>query len=204
MERVVAYIDGFNLYNGLSDRGWRHYLWLDLRKLADSLMVDGQQLVAVKYFTARVGKPPASVKRQSTFIDALEAQGGLEIIYGKCNYNSESCKGCGREWTRREEKKTDVAIAAHMMRDAFRDAVDTALVLSGDTDLIPAIQIIQAECPGKRVVVACPPKRVTAELNKAADDWFKIDEKNFADSQLPAMLSGADGYPLVQPTDWTY
>jgi hypothetical protein len=34
VERVVAYIDGFNLYRGLKDDHQRKYLWLDLQTLA--------------------------------------------------------------------------------------------------------------------------------------------------------------------------
>ena len=49
MERVIAYIDGFNLYYGISDKGWRRYLWLDLAALTRSLLVPGQQLAATKY-----------------------------------------------------------------------------------------------------------------------------------------------------------
>ncbi len=31
MERVKAYVDGFNLYHGLKARHGRKYLWLDLQ-----------------------------------------------------------------------------------------------------------------------------------------------------------------------------
>jgi len=30
MDRAIVCIDGFNLYFGLCDKGWRRYLWLDL------------------------------------------------------------------------------------------------------------------------------------------------------------------------------
>jgi len=52
MDRVIAYIDGFNLYFGLRDKGWRRYLWLDVQKLSTNLLKPGQQLVFTKYFTA--------------------------------------------------------------------------------------------------------------------------------------------------------
>ena len=38
MERVNAYIDGFNLYFGLKSKGWRRYYWLDLR----ALVIEGE------------------------------------------------------------------------------------------------------------------------------------------------------------------
>ena len=53
-QRVIAYIDGFNLYFGLKAMGWRRYYWLDLFKLSRNLLKTNQELVAVKYFTARI------------------------------------------------------------------------------------------------------------------------------------------------------
>ena len=59
MKRVVVYIDGFNLYYGLRDAGWRRYYWLDLRRLSENLLRPDQRLVLVRYFTARVFLGPA-------------------------------------------------------------------------------------------------------------------------------------------------
>ena len=67
MDRVVAYIDGFNLYFGLkADRG-RKYLWLDLQALIDSLLLPGQELREIKYFTARLRDDPDGGRRQATY-----------------------------------------------------------------------------------------------------------------------------------------
>src|ERR1700722_4518226 len=86
-EQVAVYIDGFNLYFGLVDKGWRQYLWLDLCAMCESLLKPTQELVAAKYFTTRVGWPPESVERQATYLDALAATGGIEIIYGNFIWN---------------------------------------------------------------------------------------------------------------------
>ena len=29
MERIVAYIDGFNLYYGMKEKGWKYFYWLN-------------------------------------------------------------------------------------------------------------------------------------------------------------------------------
>ena len=29
--RLIAYIDGFNLYFGLKEKGWKRYYWLDMK-----------------------------------------------------------------------------------------------------------------------------------------------------------------------------
>ena len=41
-KRVVAYIDGFNLYYGLKTSDMRRFLWLDLPCLAKSLIREDQ------------------------------------------------------------------------------------------------------------------------------------------------------------------
>ena len=52
--RVITYIDGFNLYFGLKDSGYRRYYWLDVERLAENILRPGQELLAVKYFTADI------------------------------------------------------------------------------------------------------------------------------------------------------
>jgi len=54
VDRVKAYVDGFNLYHGLKHKHGRKYLWLDLEALVKYLMKPTQSLVGVEYFTARV------------------------------------------------------------------------------------------------------------------------------------------------------
>ena len=58
--RVMVYFDGLNLYYGLKEGGWRRHYWLDLRRLARSMLLNGQALVGVKYFTADSIPPPAT------------------------------------------------------------------------------------------------------------------------------------------------
>mgnify|MGYP006892872337 CR=1 FL=1 len=41
-ERVIAYIDGFNLYFGMKQGGWNDSLWLNVQKLASSLLKPSQ------------------------------------------------------------------------------------------------------------------------------------------------------------------
>jgi len=81
--RVIAYVDGFNLYFGLKDKGWQRYYWLNILKLCSNLLVANQILIEVKYFTARISSPPGKVRRQSTYLDALKTlEPALKIIEG--------------------------------------------------------------------------------------------------------------------------
>ena len=44
-ERVIAYIDGFNLYFGMMEAGYNNCRWLNISKLASNLLKPGQTLV---------------------------------------------------------------------------------------------------------------------------------------------------------------
>ena len=72
-ERVVVYIDGFNLYFGMREAGFDHCRWLNLKKLVENLLQPNQQLIEIRYYTSRVSNNPDKQKRQSIYIEALES-----------------------------------------------------------------------------------------------------------------------------------
>lgn len=121
MDRVVGYIDGFNLYFGLKASKWHRYYWLNLQLLLANLLKANQELVFTKYFTSRVSYPPDKQKRQSIFIDALETLDNFQIFYGKYQSIPRRCKKCGFKDMVPNEKMTDVNIAVEMLTDAFQD-----------------------------------------------------------------------------------
>lgn len=92
MERVIIYIDGFNLYFGLKSKGWQRYYWLNLQKLAQNLLTKNQQLITTKYFTSRISKPPEKSRRQATYIEALETLDNFRIFYGHYLINTIECQ----------------------------------------------------------------------------------------------------------------
>jgi uncharacterized LabA/DUF88 family protein len=202
MERVCVYIDGFNLYFGIIDRGWRRYLWLDLVSLAQRLMKPGQSLISTNYFTAPIRADPQKAQRQSTFLQALEARGGINIHYGRYQQKKKQCFQCQSTWYEYEEKMTDVRLATMLVRDAYRDEFDACLIISADADLQPPIKIIKNDFPVKRVIVAFPPKRDSYHLRGKVDEHFRIGRGRISKSQLPAKVKKADGYILSRPPDW--
>jgi len=71
-ERVIVYVDGFNLYFGMLDAGYYNLKWLNINLLASSLLKSTQELIGVKYFTSRVNNNPDKQKRQSTYLAAIQ------------------------------------------------------------------------------------------------------------------------------------
>ena len=138
-ERVVVYVDGFNLYFGIRENLPRSYRWLDLNASAKKLLKSNQKLVDVRYFTARISRPTQKQQRQETYLQALATVGGCTLHFGDYRDRSRTCRKCGNALYIPEEKMTDVKIAVEMLADAYTDQFDTALLISGDTDIVPPI-----------------------------------------------------------------
>ena len=200
--RVVAYIDGFNLYFGLRSAGWKRFYWLNLQTLAQNLLKAGQDLVFTKYFTSRVPYPAEKERRQSTFLDALETLSDFRIYYGHYQTNSQRCGKCGNRAFVPSEKMTDVNIAVEMMSDAYQDLFDVALLISADSDLTAPVLAIKSLFPDKRVIVAFPPQRHSVQLERLAHGSFQIGRATIARSLFPEKVPKADGFILQKPPEW--
>lgn len=203
MERIVGYIDGFNLYFGMKSKGWKDVLWLDVYALIEGRLKPGQQLVAVHYFTSRVSNNPVKEKRQRTYLDALIAGKKATLHFGHFQSQIETCRRCGNSYPYANEKMTDVNIATQMLTDAFRDQYDTAILVSGDSDLVPPVRAVHEHFPNKKVVVAFPPDRYTASVAHNAKGSYQLGRKTLKDAQLPETIIQPNGYILQRPGEWT-
>ena len=204
-DRVIAYIDGFNLYYGLKEMRWQRYYWLNLAELTRLLLPADQQLVVVKYFTALVSSTradPDKNRRQTTFLEALLTLPNLRIFYGHYLQKQVQCRRCGAIWVTHEEKKTDVNIAAELLNDAYSDAFDVALLASADSDLADVVKDIPRRFAGKMVVVAFPPGRQSLALSNVASHSFMIGRANLRKSRFPDSVRKADGFILQRPASW--
>lgn len=204
MQRVVVYIDGFNLYFGLKASGFKRYYWLDVAALAQNLLKPGQRLLATHYFTARIrnnGRNTADQKRQNDYLEALAVR-GVVCHFGHYLQKMRQCQHCGASWLDYEEKMTDVNLAIQVLADAFDDVFDTAIVVSGDSDLRTPLRKMRDRFAEKRIVVAFPPGRYSNELKRCAHGFFTIGEDKLRASQLPERIAKPDGYVLTRPATW--
>lgn len=202
MERVIAYIDGFNLYFGLRAEGWKKYYWLNVQALVQSILGPQQQLDHTKYFTARISGPPEKVKRQTTYLEALETLADFRILYGRYQSNKQQCRNCNNVYRVEQEKMTDVNIAVELIMDAYENNFDTAFLVSGDADLVGPLNVIRSKFPQKRLVCAFPPRRTSKRLGNVASAYFIIGEAHIRQSQFPQQLVKPDGYVLQRPLSW--
>jgi uncharacterized LabA/DUF88 family protein len=205
MERVIAYVDGFNLYYGLREQGWRRFYWLNIRRLIEGLLKPNQRLISTKYFTSLVSSTPSDPdknRRQVAYLDALRTIPDFRIIYGHYLHNTQKCRKCGATWVVSDEKMTDVNIATEMMVDAFQDSLDTAIVVSADSDLSGPIEAVRRLFPAKRVVVFFPPGRSSKRLMQVAHGFVKIPRNKLAQSQFPEQVKAPAGVVIHRPPTW--
>jgi uncharacterized LabA/DUF88 family protein len=203
MSRVIAYIDGANLYNGLRKAFGRRYLWLDVEKLMEQTLQPGKRLEAVNYFTARLLDNPAAIVNQAAHLDALVAHcTKLQITEGRFQRARGSCPGCQHQWVSYEEKETDSNIVAYLIRDAVLDRYDTAVLVSGDGDMAPGIRAVKELRPQKRVLVASPPRRQSHGLRLEAHGSFFVRADKIRQSLLPDTVMTSAGVVLKRPSMW--
>jgi hypothetical protein len=143
MDRVIAYIDGYNLYYGLREKGWKRFYWLNLRRLAEQFLKPAQTLVETKYFTTIVKSPNDKRLRQQVFLEALQTVPEFSIFYGHFLSDPVVCRQCGHTYITHHEKMTDVNISVELMKDAFQDCFDLAFVVSADSDLVNPVRTVQ-------------------------------------------------------------
>lgn len=202
-QRVIVYIDGYNLYYGMRTAFGRRYQWLDLQALAESLLRPGMTLISVKYFTAISKGAADSRQRQQIYLKALESHcDKLEIYYGHFLRKKKQCRSCGVRHTFFEEKKTDVNIACQILNDTHLNRCDCAYIVSGDSDLVPPLQIVKENHPNKHTFVAHPPRRKSVDLCETANAWFAISKHKLTLSQLPESLVSQHGNRLTRPPEW--
>lgn len=201
-QRVIVYLDGFNLYFGLKTKKWKNFYWLNVQQLAKNILKPNQELVTTKYFTSRITSPPDQAKRQGTFIEALETLDNFFIFYGNYQSNAKTCRKCGNIESVPNEKMTDVNIAVEMLSDAFQDLFDVAFLVSGDSDLAAPMLKIKELFPTKKITLAFPPERFSFSLSRIADGYFMLGRRTFAKSVFPDEVKKKDGYVLKRPERW--
>jgi len=76
-----------------------------------------------------------------------------------------------------EEKGTDINLAAHLITKGFMNAYDTAIIMSGDTDYIPVLDILNTL--GRNTVVLGGQGQNLYQFLHHSDDQLLIDDALF-------------------------
>jgi len=201
MSRVAIYIDGFNFYHAIMrDRNLRPYRWVDFDALGRSILSSKESLERVYFFTAFYPGRPDKEARHKVFLRAQRTK-QVEVVLGTFRRKEKYCKSCKITSIGYEEKESDVNIAVHVVRDAFRDVYDTAMLLSNDSDLIPAIRAVKEDFPNKTVKMLFPPGGASNSLKLEADSYMRLKLKHVRDNQFPNSIAAGNA-TIEKPREW--
>lgn len=209
--RTIVYVDGFNLYYGVlkSSPAWK---WLNLASFFDGLRVD-DEIVRICYFTAIVDEGRAMSEtrdRQKRYLKALGSLDRLEVILGKYQPREVKCRAtCRQPYQVPEEKKTDVNIAVRMISDAIDGAADRLILVSGDSDIEPAIKWIRSRFPKIKITVYIP--QLPDDAKQRRNDSYRqmnVDAKilpitSFVVHQFPKVVQLPGGGVVEKPKEWS-
>lgn len=219
--RTFVYVDGYNLYYGvLQGSPWK---WLDLAALLAPLIAEhtpGSNIVLIRYFTAPViarlaTRGGRSVEAQNTYIRALRAQ-GIDVQLGRhqldAGFAPRQLPGTPPNRSDRvpvwvlNEKETDVRLALAMYRDAVRQRPDQIVLVSGDSDMVPALNALRSDFD-IRIGLILPRRpdggRPTPAALPACAHWTRtcIQDEELARSLLPDRVP-TKRTPALKPAYW--
>ena len=198
--RVSAYIDGFNLYHAVERHGQPHHRWLDLVKLCGRFVPAKTAVLSeVNYFSAYAHWKPEQMSRHRVYVSALESR-GVKVHLSRFSDKRRRCPDCGYSWVGHEEKETDVKLAVRLLRDTALDVFDRCIILSRDSDLIPAAAVTKELYPDKEVFALAPPSAGhSVEMLKYVEGKGKIKVRHLEECLLPQSIIGIDGEEIVRP-----
>ena len=217
-KKSIVYIDGFNLFYGLLKKE-KNKKWLNLQKYFEKLRVD-DEIEIIKYFTTWI--KGRKKKNQEAYIKALLTLTKVKIIFGKFKNQDFTCLiDCGykgdKTYKDQIEKRTDVNIASHIVADsAQRDDINRLIIVSGDSDLVPPIQMSKDISPEKQVIIYVPYDPMKGIINgketkseKVSSDIRKISDKHknlpidlIVKSQFDDELHDKNGSKITKPSTW--
>ena len=177
-KRVAVFIDGSNLYHYLKETDYPIGTKFRFDKFVDFLVGDNRECVYRNYYTGifrnldGTDKSKQLVRGQQKFLAGIENE-GFVVKRGRIIYDS----------AKPREKGTDVKIAIDLVLGAVDDLFDVAIVISSDTDLVPAVRdVVQRDKEVEYVGFAHAPslgmqKHVTLSILLKQDDLERFKER---------------------------
>ena len=167
-KRIAVFIDGSNLYHSLKNLGINS---IDFQKLIN-LLKGERLLVSVFYYNAPLDISIDSKKywEQQKFFDALRKIPDFHVIL--CRLRKHKKVDGNFDF---EVKGDDVHLSVDLVSGAYENIYDTALIVSGDEDFVPAIK--KAQKLGKKVENIYFSSTSSNYLKKTCDSSLCLDKE---------------------------
>ena len=101
-----------------------------------------------------------------------------------------------------EEEETEVAIGVAPLEVFHHNDADCVFIISGDTDIMPALRAARRMYSGCQLGFAFPYRRQNNSPRDAADIHFRIRAHRYGKHVLPKPAVTADGREIHCPSDW--
>jgi len=165
-ERVIAFIDGSNVYKGVrhlyEGRRPPDFDYLRLCRV----LARNRNLVRIFFYGAvkKQQEDPEAYRRTNLFLDSLRRIPLCSLRMGTLSKRGDTYV----------EKGVDMLLAIDMIRLARLDQYDTAILISGDGDFVEAVREVHEI--GKHVELACFSESQSLQLRKECESFTEITE----------------------------
>src|SRR3989338_3208253 len=163
-ERVAIFVDGSNFYHSVKDMVGLHDNQINFFKLIE-LLRKNRLLIGTQYYNAPLdrGYNEDIYWKQQKFFDELRKIPDFHVIL--CNMRKIRHPDGKMEFA---VKGDDIYLATDMVSFAYENKYDTAILVTGDGDFVPAIKKVQKL--GKKVENAYFSANRSNFLKKVCDD----------------------------------
>ena len=164
-ERVMAFIDGSNLYYSLKDIKVKK---INFKKLL-SILTKDKLLISTFYYNASldISQNEKTYWEQQKFFNFLRKIPDFNVVLCRMRKHKQNGK------ISFDVKGDDVYLAVDLVSGAYENLYDTAIIISGDEDFVPAIQ--KAQKLGKRVINAYFKSTSSNYLKHLCDESFCLN-----------------------------
>ena len=219
MEKVSFLIDGLNFYYSIlsvkKDTGintkWFDYSSLcefyknDLsKKLNKQIKINGIfyfTSIIIKTFNMSNEEYSKHKNYQMNYLKVLKDL-GLEIEMSNFKKLNLKCPKCNLNYYKPREKQTDVKIATKIFEIFYKEIANIIVIISGDTDLVPAIKMAKTLFSDKLIGVVIPYKNRSEALKSLSDFRYSIPAKKYLNHLLPNPYILKTGDKIYKPETW--
>ena len=184
LKKAIVFIDGSNLYHSLSENCNRFDV--NYEALAQKL-TEGKELFRIYYYNIMrdSDKNQQAYHDQQKFLSVLYSTPYLEVKLGISKQRGETSV----------EKGVDIMVATDLLKLAWEDSYDVAILVSGDGDFAYAVKTVKDL--GKHVEVAAFESNLSWELANIADKRHFFDVGYFSNlwNNKPSAKTSATAKP---------
>lgn len=168
----MIFIDGSNLYHIIKDmyNDSKELTSLNFNRFIECL-AEGRKLIRTYYYNAILDqkKDKERYKKQQRFFEGLKKLPDFEVILCRMQKDIVDGKVCY------SVKEDDIHIAVDMLKLAYNDAYDTAILVSTDGDFVPAIKAVKEI--GKKVENVGFENKFSWHLKQNCDRFILLKKK---------------------------